>query len=290
MKEWCITFFRRILVMALFVIPVPLGIYSISEDFGSIGFILFAVLSLMVPLHYRNKAHINRGDVRNMWSGTKYLVYGWIVVLLIAMGILDMLTQTSLWRAPLMRSIELFIWMLVVFCLQQLLTAGFTTWFQRKKDYPGQEIFDCILITLPAPCAFLGMFLFPMLPAIGGEDMAFGLFFMFGLFAIALQIAILATFAFYYYPKRKYAPDIALWRRVARILVSAAVWFCLNSVFFIPHGAWYGTVLFTMLPIFQNSPLVYISPFVLEGVCVAIAVVIGSFVAPLRNQSAEPKK
>ena len=129
-----------------------------------------------------------------------------------------------------------------------------------------------------------------MMPAVGGQDIAFGLLFMFGVFAVVLQLVTLATFVFYYYPKRKYSAETTVWRRIARILVSAAVWFCLNSVFFIAHGSWYGRLLFTILPIFQNSPLVYISPFVIECVCVAVAVLAGSFIAPLSRQHAEPDK
>lgn len=280
MKQWWIDRVREALYSALFIMPFPLGLYAVDEETYTLwGFFLFLLLSLGVSLHRKVKEQASQ-DIGHIRSCMGYFLYAWGIIIMIGMGILDSLTQWVYWQNWMARLAILFVWMWTILFCQQALGTLFIDWFTKRHDTVWGQIGTCIFTIVPFPCAFLGMFLFPTIPPVDFSQGVFaGLLIFIGFFAFLLTALAMLTFACYFFPwKKRYASGVSRLWGLLRILVTAFLWLGVHNIFFMPHGDWYGTVLFTLMPVFQNNPLVFITPVVFESIAVGIAVYGGSIV------------
>ncbi len=280
MKSWWIKQLRSTLAAGIFVIPVPLGLYAAGDEgLNAWGFILFLLLSLGIPVHRQVKERLSE-DIGHIRAAMGYFLYGWGIVLMAGMGVLDMLTQTAVWQNWALRLGGMFFWMTAVLFFQHAAGAAMIAWFVPKQTSRWRDIINCILIIVPFPCAFLGMFVFPTIPPVDMTNGVLAGFVVFiGFFTFLLYALAMLTFACYFFPwKKQYPKGISRLWGVLRIVATAVLWMGIHSVFFVSHGTIYGTVLFTLFPVFQNNPLVFISPAVFESLAVAVSVYGGTMV------------
>lgn len=263
-----------ILWAACGILPIPFGAFASEKPYIAASSILvFFVLSFAVPLWlgYRRRK-LGRSDDYASVSGT---LYGGVVVLLIAVGLLNGLLGSSLWHSYWGRVFLFTLWMLVTIAAQYGAAKGIDFWQARLRQYWYSQFLDPILFSLPLPCAVLGMFLFP---AVGDSSASVSLFVgimaIMGFCFLAISIFVIATFAFYFFPYKRYGYNRK--EKVVHLLsivVMVLLWIMVQNLLFNSDMQVFGYI-FKAMPILQNNPLVFVTPFILSSLviigCVAL--------------------
>lgn len=231
------------------------------------------ILSFAVPLWlgYRRRKAGRYDD----YASTGATFYGGVVVLLVAVGLLNGLIGSALWHSYWGMVFLFTLWMLLTIAAQYGAAKGIDFWHARLRQYWYSQFLDPILFSLPLPCAVLGMFLFP---AIGDSSTSVSLFIgimaIMGFCFLAISIFVIATFAFYFFPYKRYGYSRK--EKIVHLLsivVMVLLWVMVQNLLFNSDIRVFGYI-FEAMPILQNNPLVFVTPFVLSSIviigCVAL--------------------
>ena len=263
-----------ILWAACGILPIPFGAFASGKPYIAASSILvFFILSFAVPLWlgYRRRKAGRYGDYAS--SGATF--YGGIIVLLIAVGLLNGLTESPLWHSYWGDVFLFTLWMVLTMAAQYGAAKGVDFWYARLRKYWYSPFLDPILFSLPLPCAVLGMFLFP---EINDSSVSVGLFIgtmaIMGFCFLAMSIFVIATFAFYFFPYKRYGYSRK--EKIVHLLsivVMVTMWIMVQNLL-LNSDLHVFAYLFKAMPILQNNPLVFVTPFVLASLtiigCVAL--------------------
>lgn len=281
-KEKYQTSLRALLWAACGILPLPFGAFVSDKPYlASSSIIAFFILSFVVPLWLGLRRR--REGKRDEYASSRAILYGGAVVLFIAIGILNALTGLDCWHDYPIRVCLFTLWMLLTLAVQYMAAKGVDFWRARWRKFWYSAFIDPILVSLPLPCAILGMFLFPSI----GEDMItqsliVGIMAIMGFCFLGMSILVLATFALYFFPYKRYGLEKkARLVHLAAIVVMALMWIFIQQLLFNSQAHLF-TYVFKAMPVMQNNPLVFVTPFVLSALiiigCVALRnVVIATF-------------
>lgn len=269
---------RAILRLALWIIPIPFGAFASDKGlFVSLSVLVFILASLSLPVTVRCRQVKQLGTSR--YASVGALLYGGVIVLCVAVGILNGLMSYSLWDEYALRVAVFFVWMIGTVALQSAAAWGVDWWLKRRRMYWFSEFLDTVLYSLPLPCAVMGMLLFPAVD--NGEvtaSLVIGVMGIMGFGFIAVGIFVIAVFAFYFFPS-KHLPVKERIVQCLRIIVMTALWLGANSLIFDSQLQIFSTFIFQCMPVVQNNFLVFITPFVVESFLVIAAVAVGNLFA-----------
>jgi hypothetical protein len=265
---------RHYIWLAIWIIPIPFGAFSTNRvGLVSLSLLLFLLLSIAVPVFVRQRQIKKSG--KSAYAPIPFLLYGGFVGLFIGVGILNGLMALSLWQSFVGRLLGYTLWMFAFLGLQYVLAMGFAFWYERRRCSVYSEFIDPILYSLPLPCAVLGMFLFPAASAAEVSDqLLVGIAMIMSGCLYVFAVFVLAAFAFYFYPGQ-----LAGTRRLihcVRVFVMAFTWIFFNVLVFNVKTEMMGQLLFAVVPILQNNPLVFITPFIFEGLVIVMSVAVSN--------------
>lgn len=173
--------------------------------------------------------------------------------------------------------------MFLTVAIQYLAARAVDFWKGRRRKYWYSQFIDPIVYSLPLPCAVLGMFLFP---AVGDssvtQSLVVGIMAIMGFCFIGMSIFVIATFAFYFFPYKRYGyQGKKRLVHIAAIVVMVLMWALVQHILFDSQIHVF-TYIFKAMPILQNNPLVFVTPFVVAALtiigCVAMRnVVLAAF-------------
>lgn len=262
---------RAVLRLALWIIPIPFGAFASDKGlFVSLSVLVFILASLSLPITVRRRQK-KRLDT-SQYASVGAILYGGIIVLCMAVGVLNGLMSYSFWHDYAPRVAAFFVWMLGTIALQYAVSWGIEFWLKRRRMYWFSEFLDTVLYSLPLPCAVMGMLLFP---SVNNEEvtasLVIGVMGIMGFGFIAMGILVIAVFAFYFFPSKQLPMKLRIIQCV-RILVMTAVWLGANSIIFDSQMQVFSTFIFKCMPVVQNNFLVFVTPFIVEG-CLVIAAI-----------------
>ena len=173
--------------------------------------------------------------------------------------------------------------MFLTVAVQYLAARAVDFWKGRRRKYWYSQFLDPIVYSLPLPCAVLGMFLFPAVSDSSvTQSLVIGIMAIMGFCFIGLSFFVIATFALYFFPYKRYGYS----RKqrlvhIVAIIVMVLMWALVQHILFDSQIHIF-TYIFKAMPILQNNPLVFVTPFVVAALtiigCVAMRnVVIAAF-------------
>lgn len=266
---------RSVLRLALWTVPIPFGAFASDKGlFVSLSVFVFILSSLSLPITVRRRQMKRIGA--SQYASVGAILYGGIVALCVAIGILNGLMAYPFWQEYVFRVMVFFVWMIGTLALQSLAAWSVDWWRQRRRMYWFSEFLDTVLYSLPLPCAVMGMLLFPAIP----DDevttsLVVGVMGIMGFGFIAMGICVIAAFAFYFFPSKE-LPGKERVVQCLRIVAMTAVWLGANSVIFDSRLQIFSSIIFQCMPVVQNNFLVFITPFVVESCLVVAAVAVGN--------------
>ena len=167
--------------------------------------------------------------------------------------------------------------------IQYLAARAVDFWKGRRRKYWYSQFIDPIVYSLPLPCAVLGMFLFPAVSDSSvTQSLVVGIMAIMGFCFIGMSIFVIATFAFYFFPYKRYGyQGKKRLVHIAAIVVMVLMWALVQHILFDSQIHVF-TYIFKAMPILQNNPLVFVTPFVVAALtiigCVAMRnVVLAAF-------------
>lgn len=264
------------------ILPLPFGAFASDRPYiASASILAFFILSFVVPLwlgHRRRRAGRD-GD----YASAGATCYGGAVVLLIAVGLLNGLTGLDCWHSYPVRVGLFALWMLLTVAVQYLAARAVDFWKGRRRKYWYSQFVDPIVYSLPLPCAVLGMFLFPEVSDSSvTQSLVVGIMAIMGFCFIGMSIFVIATFALYFFPYKRYGyRGKQRLVHIAAIIVMVLMWAMVQHILFDSQIHIF-TYIFKAMPILQNNPLVFVTPFVVAALtiigCVAMRnVVLAAF-------------
>ena len=262
------------------ILPLPCGAFASDRPYiASASILAFFILSFAVPLWlgYRRRRAGRDGD----YASAGATLYGGAVVLLVAVGLLNGLTGLDCWHSYPIRVGLFALWMFLTVAVQYLAARAVDLWKGRRRKYWYSQFLDPIVYSLPLPCAVLGMFLFPAVSDSSvTQSLVIGIMAIMGFCFIGLSFFVIATFALYFFPYKRYSRKQRLVHIVA-IIVMVLMWALVQHILFDSQIHIF-TYIFKAMPILQNNPLVFVTPFVVAALtiigCVAMRnVVIAAF-------------
>lgn len=265
---------RAVLWAACGIVPIPFGAFASDRPYiAAASILVFFILSFAVPLWlgYRRRKLGRYDDYAS--AGATF--YGGSVALIVAVGLLNGLIGLALWHSYWGRVFLFTLWMLLTLAAQYGAAKGIDFWYSRLRRYWYSQFLDPILFSLPLPCAVLGMFLFP---AFSDESASVSLFIgimaIMGFCFLAISIFVIATFAFYFFPYKRYGYSRK--EKIVHLLsivVMVLLWVMVQNLLFNSNIQVFGYI-FKAMPILQNNPLVFVTPFLLSSLviigCVAL--------------------
>lgn len=264
------------------ILPLPLGAFASDRPYiASASILAFFILSFAIPLWlgYRRRRAGRDGDYES--SGAT--LYGGAVVLLVAVGLLNGLTGLDCWHSYPVRVGLFALWMFLTVAIQYLAARAVDFWKGRRRKYWYSQFIDPIVYSLPLPCAVLGMFLFPAVSDSSvTQSLVVGIMAIMGFCFIGMSIFVIATFAFYFFPYKRYGyQGKKRLVHIAAIVVMVLMWALVQHILFDSQIHVF-TYIFKAMPILQNNPLVFVTPFVVAALtiigCVAMRnVVLAAF-------------
>lgn len=263
-----------ILRLAIWIMPIPFGAAASGNNFlSSAGLLVFLLASLSLPSTVRCRQMKRAGT--SAYASVGSLLYGGLIALCIAVGMLNGLMAYEWWHDYVYRTAAFFIWMLITISLQYAMAWGIETWraSQRMKWY--SEFLDPVLYSLPLPCAVMGMLLFPAVSGPVTSSLVIGVMGIMGFGFLAMGIWVIAVFAFYFFPS-KALPVRKRVIQIIRIVVMTIIWLGSNHVIFNSDMQIFSTVVFRFMPVVQNNILVFVTPFVLESILIMAAVAVAN--------------
>lgn len=264
------------------ILPLPLGAFASDRPYiASASILAFFILSFAIPLWlgYRRRRAGRDGD----YASSGATLYGGAVVLLVAVGLLNGLTGLDCWHSYPVRVGLFALWMFLTVAIQYLAARAVDFWKGRRRKYWYSQFIDPIVYSLPLPCAVLGMFLFPAVSDSSvTQSLVVGIMAIMGFCFIGMSIFVIATFAFYFFPYKRYVyQGKKRLVHIAAIVVMVLMWALVQHILFDSQIHVF-TYIFKAMPILQNNPLVFVTPFVVAALtiigCVAMRnVVLAAF-------------
>ena len=264
------------------ILPLPLGAFASDRPYiASASILAFFILSFAIPLWlgYRRRRAGRDGD----YASSGATLYGGAVVLLVAVGLLNGLTGLDCWHSYPVRVGLFALWMFLTVAIQYLAARAVDFWKGRRRKYWYSQFIDPIVYSLPLPCAVLGMFLFPAVSDSSvTQSLVVGIMAIMGFCLIGMSIFVIATFAFYFFPYKRYGyQGKKRLVHIAAIVVMVLMWALVQHILFDSQIHVF-TYIFKAMPILQNNPLVFVTPFVVAALtiigCVAMRnVVLAAF-------------
>ena len=264
------------------ILPLPLGAFASDRPYiASASILAFFILSFAIPLWlgYRRRRAGRDGD----YASSGATLYGGAVVLLVAVGLLNGLTGLDCWHSYPVRVGLFALWMFLTVAIQYLAARAVDFWKGRRRKYWYSQFIDPIVYSLPLPCAVLGMFLFPAVSDSSvTQSLVVGIMAIMGFCFIGMSIFVIATFAFYFFPYKRYGyQGKKRLVHIAAIVVMVLMWALVQHILFGSQIHVF-TYIFKAMPILQNNPLVFVTPFVVAALtiigCVAMRnVVLAAF-------------
>lgn len=264
------------------ILPLPLGAFASDRPYiASASILAFFILSFAIPLWlgYRLRRAGRDGD----YASSGATLYGGAVVLLVAVGLLNGLTGLDCWHSYPVRVGLFALWMFLTVAIQYLAARAVDFWKGRRRKYWYSQFIDPIVYSLPLPCAVLGMFLFPAVSDSSvTQSLVVGIMAIMGFCFIGMSIFVIATFAFYFFPYKRYGyQGKKRLVHIAAIVVMVLMWALVQHILFDSQIHVF-TYIFKAMPILQNNPLVFVTPFVVAALtiigCVAMRnVVLAAF-------------
>ena len=264
------------------ILPLPFGAFASDRPFiASASILAFFILSFAVPLWlgYRRRCAGRDGD----YASSGATLYGGAVVLLVAVGLLNGLTGLDCWHSYPVRVGLFALWMFLTVAIQYLAARAVDFWKGRRRKYWYSQFIDPIVYSLPLPCAVLGMFLFPAVSDSSvTQSLVVGIMAIMGFCFIGMSIFVIATFALYFFPYKRYGyQGKQRLVHIAAIVVMVLMWALVQHILFDSQIHVF-TYIFKAMPILQNNPLVFVTPFVVAALtiigCVAMRnVVLAAF-------------
>ena len=264
------------------ILPLPLGAFASDRPYiASASILAFSILSFAIPLWlgYRRRRAGRDGD----YASSGATLYGGAVVLLVAVGLLNGLTGLDCWHSYPVRVGLFALWMFLTVAIQYLAARAVDFWKGRRRKYWYSQFIDPIVYSLPLPCAVLGMFLFPAVSDSSvTQSLVAGIMAIMGFCFIGMSIFVIATFAFYFFPYKRYGyQGKKRLVHIAAIVVMVLMWALVQHILFDSQIHVF-TYIFKAMPILQNNPLVFVTPFVVAALtiigCVAMRnVVLAAF-------------
>lgn len=256
------------------ILPLPFGAFASDRPYiASASILAFFILSFAVPLWlgYRRR----RAGREDDYASAGATIYGGAVVLLIAVGLLNGLTGLDCWHSYPVRVFLFALWMFLTIVVQYLAARAVDYWKQRQRKYWYSQFLDPILYSLPLPCAVLGMFLFPAVSDSSvTQSLVVGIMAIMGFCFIGMSLFVIATFALYFFPYKRYGySGKQRLVHLAAIVVMVLMWALVQHILFDSQIHIF-TYIFKAMPILQNNPLVFVTPFVVAALtiigCVAM--------------------
>ena len=264
------------------ILPLPLGAFASDRPYiASASILAFFILSFAIPLWlgYRRRRAGRDGD----YASSGATLYGGAVVLLVAVGLLNGLTGLDCWHSYPVRVGLFALWMFLTVAIQYLAARAVDFWKGRRRKYWYSQFIDPIVYSLPLPCAVLGIFLFPAVSDTSvTQSLVVGIMAIMGFCFIGMSIFVIATFAFYFFPYKRYGyQGKKRLVHIAAIVVMVLMWALVQHILFDSQIHVF-TYIFKAMPILQNNPLVFVTPFVVAALtiigCVAMRnVVLAAF-------------
>lgn len=264
------------------ILPLPLGAFASDRPYiASASILAFFILSFAIPLWlgYRRRRAGRDGD----YASSGATLYGGAVVLLVAVGLLNGLTGLDCWHSYPVRVGLFALWMFLTVAIQYLAARAVDFWKGRRRKYWYSQFIDPIVYSLPLPCAVLGMFLFPAVSDSSvTQSLVVGIMAIMGFCFTGMSIFVIATFAFYFFPYKRYGyQGKKRLVHIAAIVVMVLMWALVQHILFDSQIHVF-TYIFKAMPILQNNPLVFVTPFVVAALtiigCVAMRnVVLAAF-------------
>lgn len=258
------------------ILPLPFGAFASDRPYiASASILAFFILSFAVPLWlgYRRRRAGRDGD----YASSGATLYGGAVVLL------NGLTGLDCWHSYPVRVGLFALWMFLTVAIQYLAARAVDFWKGRRRKYWYSQFIDPIVYSLPLPCAVLGMFLFPAVSDSSvTQSLVVGIMAIMGFCFIGMSIFVIATFALYFFPYKRYGyQGRQRLVHIAAIVVMVLMWALVQHILFDSQIHVF-TYIFKAMPILQNNPLVFVTPFVVAALtiigCVAMRnVVLAAF-------------
>lgn len=258
------------------ILPLPFGAFASDRPYiASASILAFFILSFAVPLWlgYRRRRAGRDGD----YASSGATLYGGAVVLL------NGLTGLDCWHSYPVRVGLFALWMFLTVAIQYLAARAVDFWKGRRRKYWYSQFIDPIVYSLPLPCAVLGMFLFPAVSDSSvTQSLVVGIMAIMGFCFIGMSIFVIATFALYFFPYKRYGyQGKQRLVHIAAIVVMVLMWALVQHILFDSQIHVF-TYIFKAMPILQNNPLVFVTPFVVAALtiigCVAMRnVVLAAF-------------
>lgn len=258
------------------ILPLPFGVFASDRPYiASASILAFFILSFAVPLWlgYRRRRAGRDGD----YASSGATLYGGAVVLL------NGLTGLDCWHSYPVRVGLFALWMFLTVAIQYLAARAVDFWKGRRRKYWYSQFIDPIVYSLPLPCAVLGMFLFPAVSDSSvTQSLVVGIMAIMGFCFIGMSIFVIATFALYFFPYKRYGyQGKQRLVHIAAIVVMVLMWALVQHILFDSQIHVF-TYIFKAMPILQNNPLVFVTPFVVAALtiigCVAMRnVVLAAF-------------
>lgn len=273
-KESGMNLLRMAGVTALFTV-IP-GVIGGLVSGPSTAILVFAVLSLLIPLTLRRHERL-QGFLTYPWHNGVFLYnwLGWLIFFYMGNGFFSIPVSG---RAGL---VAMMVISFVLCLLCMYLGTWLVTLFAKRDRHLGwfDEALDISVYSLPIPMLILGDVLFiradtPMQAAM----LSSMVFQMLVMWLYAYVIITMAVIAVYLYPRHGEIKGI----RMFRILITAGSWLAIMG--HLMYGwlpDFVKNALVYLLPVFQGSFLVYVTPGVMGFVTVVIAVAIGTRVETL---------
>lgn len=265
---------RAVLQLAIWILPIPFGAFASDRSFfAPLSLLIFLVLSLSMPVTMRLR-QMKRYD-KSVYAPVGSILYGSLVVLLAAIGVLNGLMSYPFWQQYAMRVTVFTCWMAGTILLQALASWATAYWQAHTRSCWYSEFLDPVLYSFPLPCALMGMFLFPSVAGNVTQSLVIGMLGIIGFGFMAMGVIVLAVIAFYFFPA-KTLPMKERGIQLVRIVGMAVVWLGSLYMLFNSNMHVFSTVIFRCMPISQNNILVFITPFVTVSVLLVAAIAVSN--------------
>lgn len=263
--------------LVLCIVPIPfIGFATDWSYLISLSFLVFILASLAAPCTVRYRQQKTKGQ--SDYAAIGPALYGGIIGLLIAIGVLNGIMLSPLWKTYAYRLAFFAFWMIGTVVGQTLLAWALDAWQQHRRAYWFSEFLDPVLYALPIPCALMGMFMFPGSGEAGvTSSLIIGMLGIISFGFIAIVVLVMATFAFYFYPKpAQYPKKINKVLGLVRVVLMTLIYLGIHYAFFSGDELPFRYFLYYGLPLTQNNPLVFVSVFVLESFFIVVSVAISN--------------
>mgnify|MGYP004596947495 FL=1 len=264
-----------VLQLFIWILPIPFGAFASDQSFfAPLSLLVFLVLSLSMPVTMRLRQM--KRHKASVYAPVCSILYGSLVVLLIAIGILNGLMSYSFWQQYVLRVAAFTCWMAGTILVQALASWAVAYWQRHTRKHWYSEFLDPVLYSFPLPCALMGMFLFPSVS--GGnvtQSLVIGMLGIIGFGFMAMGVLALAVIAFYFFPS-KTLPTKERCIQLVRIVGMAVVWLESLYLLFNSKVQLFSTVIFQCMPISQNNILVFVTPFVTVSVLLVAAIAVSN--------------